>query len=158
MSNNNLPERVINVVEQAGVSTNGWVFKFVPVLNQPNCEWIELSLSEDVIFQIQLDSWSDRVYILNIDEENVDIRTSGLIESIQLADRLKRAILGEPDRVAELEELIRRFYVASSAMLTGISIANHRQGANIKGEVVDNFNKVVNEAKAALAKARGGQS
>ena len=148
MTNNNLPEWAISAFEQAGVSTDGWVYDELYDSLECRPEPLLLEITRDGRLQL----WGDG-------SDRIIADTCGIYQSIQLADRLKRAIQQEPDpRVAELEELIRRFYVASSAMLTGISIANDRQGANIKGEVVDNFNKVVNEAKTALAKARGDKS
>jgi len=145
MSNSNLPEYAKSTLELAGVSTDGWESHD----NRDN-HLVYPDLPEG--YQIRIDcDWY--VYIEDrYGRDRITLCCDGYCHAARLADRLKRAFLGEPDpRVAELEAINKELCDVLGGMVP--LCENHPL---IKGvfESLVIPNTLLNDAKAVLAKVR----
>jgi len=166
----------IALFELAGVSMNGW---------KSNDTWDDYLVYSDPIqdHKIRIDRNCD-VYVEHISGRNgIAFCCDSFCEAIQLADRLKRAILNEPDprvavlettqlnlkeylneayeminelraQIEELHNLLARVESTGNALYTGISIANERNNANIEGPVVSAHQETIYAVSAELRKVR----
>lgn len=162
MTNNNLPQEWIEEFEKAGVSKDGWIY---------DKRDKSLQYSTDLIF-FEIDS-SGVLYLWAKNEDSLIVATSDTTESIQLADRLKRASLNEPNpRVAELEainqelkdavgELVEENKELCDALVEALKDQERvatRASFDNDWEAESRADKRVAATKAILAKARGKQS
>ena len=146
MTNNNLPEWANSAFEQAGVSTDGWDSR-----PQDFCEdtlaYIEAPTT------IYVHRYTDGFTVGFGAMEFYGRPRMCFSQAFHLADRLKRAVLDEPDpRVAELEAINKELY---DALETLVSVCENHALVETVFESLVSPNEILNQAKAALAKARG---
>jgi len=152
MSNNNLPQEWADAFKQAGVSTDGWFLGAGETSMQYHTE----PLHFEICISGALELWG-------CSDEPILVSTNGMSGSIQLADRLKRAIQQEPDpRVAELEAINKELRDALGQVLASVGkIFSSIMVVGEKPFTADflaggvRVENAVEQAKAALAKARG---
>jgi len=148
MSNNNLPQEWTDAFKQAGVSTDGWFLGAREIYMQYQTE----PLHFEICISGALELWG-------CSDEPILVSTNGMSDSIQLADRLKRAILNEPDtRVTKLEAIIGELCDALKEALKDQERIATRASYDNDWEAEDRADKRIAATKAALAKARGDNS